>query len=100
MLESRSLLALTIILALTIGASMYMHWFVVCRELYKHGARFPTGFLLWRQWRELRAFKDALAADARPLTIYYLNCILLIFNLVTLVVVLYWSLWAHTGPRG
>ncbi len=97
--EDRELLALVIMLALSVGASMVLHWFVVCRELYRNGAHFPTGFLFWRQWRELRAFKDALAADCRPLTLYYLGCILITFNLLLLVVVLYWALWSQTGPR-
>ena len=99
MQHDRILLALTIILASSVGLSMCLHWFVVCRELYKGGAHFPTGLLLWRQLREMRAFKDARAADGRSLTTYYVGCVLIAFNLLLLLFVLYWVLWSQTGPR-
>jgi hypothetical protein len=97
MQDNRLLLALTIILGSGVGLSMLLHWFIVCPILYKHGARFPTGLLVWRQWREMRLFKEVLAAEARSLTVYYAGCALLVFNFVLLIVVLYATLWAKTG---
>ena len=99
-MQDRQLLAFVTLLAVTVGMSMILHWFVVCRDLYKSGERFPTGLLIWRQFHELRLFKDLRAAQSRSLTVYYVSFILIWFNLLLLFIVVGRVLWEKTHPYG
>lgn len=78
---------------------MVIHWFIVCRALYKDGARFPTGFAIWRTFRELRAYKDMCSARGEPLNVYYIAFILAWFNILLLFGVLLRILWTVTHPE-
>jgi hypothetical protein len=80
--QNRDLLALTILLGVVLVANILLHWFVVCRCLYRHGARLPTGLLFWRVFPELRRYRDFTCARARPLTFYYTGFILTWFTLL------------------
>jgi hypothetical protein len=69
-------------LVLTIIANIALHWSVICRELYRGGARFPTGLLFWRVFAELRSYRQLQLARGRSLDIYYAAFILSWFNLL------------------
>ena len=96
----RQLLALVTILAIGVGTSMVIHWFIVCRELYKNGYRFPTGFLFWRQFHELRLFRSLRSAQARSVTLYYIAFILIWFNLLLLIGVVARAIYERMNPYG
>jgi hypothetical protein len=80
--QNRDLLGMIILLGVSLGANILLHWIVVCRRLYRHGARFPTGLFFWRVFPELRKYRDLTCAAARPLTFYYICFILAWFNLL------------------
>jgi hypothetical protein len=99
-MHDRQLLGLVILLAVSAGVSMILHWFVVCRALYKHGFKFPTGFVFWRAFRELRAYKNVCSALGQPVDVYYIAFILSWFNILLLSGVLLRILWQATHPEG
>jgi hypothetical protein len=80
--QNRDLLGLMILLGVSLVANMLLHWMVVCRRLYRHGARLPTGLLFWRVFPELRKYRDLTCAAAKPLTFYYTGFILTWFTLL------------------
>ncbi len=80
--QNRDLLALTILLGVSLVTSLLLHWMVICRRLYRHGARLPTGLLFWRVFPELRRYRDLTCAKAKPLTYYYVGFILTWFTLL------------------
>src|SRR5580704_6909497 len=80
--QNRDLLALMILLGVSLTANILLHWMVVCRRLYRHGARLPTGLLFWRVFPELRKYRDLTCAKAKPLTFYYTGFILTWFTLL------------------
>jgi hypothetical protein len=98
--QDQALLALVIVLAASVVVTMVIHWFVVCRALYKHGARFPTGFVFWRAFHELRLFKELRSGEARSLSIYFVAFILSWFNLLLLFGIVVRVLWNATHPQG
>jgi hypothetical protein len=98
--QDQSLLALLILLATFVCASMIVHWFVVCRVLYKHGSRFPTGFVFWRTFHELRLYKKLRSAQGRSPTIYYVAFILSWFDLLLLFGIVIRIFWNATHPMG
>jgi hypothetical protein len=67
--------------------TLTLYWFVVCVKLYRYGARFPTGLKPWCYFRDLRAYKEILLSEDRPVTIYYV-LLLLTWLLVALSLVL------------
>jgi hypothetical protein len=95
---SRELLGLTILLAVSIAAQFGLHWFRVCRKLYGHGAKFPTGFLFWRWFKELRRYRDLLAARGEDPSSYHIMFILTWFNFLLALVVVVRALWEYTHP--
>lgn len=99
-MQDQSLLGLVILLGTFVTASMILHWFVVCRALYKHGARFPTGFVFWRAFHELRLYKELRSAHGRSLSVYYAAFILLWFNLLLLFGIVMRIVWSTTHPMG
>jgi hypothetical protein len=80
--QNRDLLGLIILLGASLITSILLHWFVVCRQLYRRGARFPTGVFFWRVFPELRKYRDLTCAAGRPLTFYYTGYILTWFTLL------------------
>jgi hypothetical protein len=80
--QNRDLLGMIILLGVSLSANILLHWIVVCRRLYRHGARLPTGLLFWRVFPELRKYRDFTCAAAKPLTFYYTGFILTWFNLL------------------
>jgi hypothetical protein len=80
--QNRDLFALMILLGVSLVANILLHWVVVCRRLYRHGARLPTGLLFWRVFPELRRYRDLTCAKAKPLTYYYAGFILTWFTLL------------------
>ena len=96
--ENRDVIGLMILLGVTGLANMLVHWFAVCPRLYRRGARFPTGLLFWRVFRELRTYRDFMVARSRPLTFYYLDFILSWFNLLLALAFALRLLWMQTHP--
>ena len=80
--QNRDLLALMILLGVSLITNILLHWMVICRRLYRHGARLPTGLLFWRVFPELRKYRDLTCARAKPLTFYYTGFILTWFTLL------------------
>jgi len=52
--------------------TLLLYWFVVCAVLYWHGARFPTGLMPWRYFRDLQDYKEIIAAKGKTSSLYYL----------------------------
>lgn len=94
----REILALVVLLAVSLIVSVLTHWLVICRTLYQHGARFPTGLFFWRAFHELRRYKDVLSAKGRPLTFYYFAFILAWFNLLLALGIALRLLWKQSHP--
>ena len=93
---SRQLIGVSLLLVASLAVQLGLHWFVVCRALYKHGAKFPTGLLVWRWFKELRGYRDVLAARGDDLAPYYIIFILTWFNLLLGFVVVVRALWERT----
>jgi hypothetical protein len=98
--QNRDLLALMILLGVSLIANILLHWMVVCRRLYRHGARLPTGLLFWRVFPELRRYRDLTCAKAKPLTFYYTGFILTWFTLLLALGVAARILYLQTHPAG
>jgi hypothetical protein len=98
--QNQDLLGLLIILSASVAANLLTYWFVICPCLYRRGARFPTGLLLWRMFAELRRYKEIKAADAMPSTPYYLSFILAWFNLLLALGTAIRMLWAQSHVPG
>jgi hypothetical protein len=94
--QNRDLLALMILLGMSLVANILLHWIVVCRRLYRHGARLPTGLLFWRVFPELRKYRDLTCAAAKPLTFYYTGFILTWFTLLLALAVAGRILWLQS----
>jgi hypothetical protein len=80
--QNHDLLGLIILLGASLITNILLHWFVICRQLYRKGARFPTGLFFWRVFPELRKYRDLTCAAGRPLTFYYTGYILTWFTLL------------------
>ncbi len=80
---------------------LVLYWLVICPQLYRHGAKPPTGLMFWRFFRELKAYKDIQGMRGKTLTLYYLMPLLLWFNFFLLLIVLVRALWEknHTFPE-
>jgi hypothetical protein len=98
--QNRDLLALMILLGVSLVANILLHWMVVCRRLYRHGARLPTGLLFWRVFLELRKYRDLTCAKAKPLTFYYTGFILTWFTLLLALALAVRILYLQTHPAG
>ena len=94
--QNRDLLGLMILLGVSLGVNISLHWFVVCRRLYRHGARFPTGLLFWRMFPELRRYRDLTCAKAESLTYYYTGFILTWFTLLLALALAVRILWLQS----
>jgi hypothetical protein len=98
--QNRDLLALMILLGVSLLTNILLHWMVVCRRLYRYGARFPTGLLFWRVFPELRRYRDLTCAKAKPLTFYYTGFILTWFTLLLALALAVRILYLQTHPVG
>ena len=96
--ENKEILSLLVLLAITLLGNILMHWTVVCTCLYRHGARFPTGLLFWRMFRELRRYKNLTSRVGKPLSLYYFAFILMWFNLLLAIAIVLRTLWIHSNP--
>jgi hypothetical protein len=97
--DNQELIGLLSLLGVSVVSSILLHWVVICRYLYRRGARFPTGLLFWRVFRELRQYKDLVTAGARPPTAYFLGFILAWFNLLLALAIALRILWIQS-PHG
>jgi hypothetical protein len=97
-MHDRQLWGLVVLLGMLVAANILIHWLIVCRALYKHGSRFPTGFLFWRVFKEMRAYRELCKARGRPLTTYYVAFILAWFNLLLAFATALRALWEQTHP--
>ncbi len=95
----RALPGLLILWSCSIGLQLFLHWFAVSRMLYRYGARFPTGFLPWRIFRELRDYRELLRAEARILNPYYFYVVLFVFNVLLGLTLGLYFLWQHTAVQ-
>lgn len=97
--ENGDVIGLMILLGVCVLANVLIHWLAICPRLYRHGARFPTGFFFWRVLRELRTYRDLTTARGRSLTFYYLDFILSWFSLLLAIAFVLRLLWVqtHTG---
>jgi hypothetical protein len=91
--QNHDLLGLVILLGVSLGVNILLHWTVVCPRLYRKGARFPTGLLFWRVFPEMRRYRDLTAAAAKPLTFYYMGFILTWFTLLLALALALRVLW-------
>jgi hypothetical protein len=98
--ENQELLGLVILLGVSVIASIFVHWIAICGRLYRHGARFPTGLLFWRVFRELRKYRDLTCGLGKPLTLYYFAFILAWFNLLLAFAIAIRMLWLQSHPGG
>jgi len=97
--DNQEIIGLLSLLGASVISSILLHWFVICRYLYRHGARFPTGLLFWRVFQELRQYKDLVTASGRPPTFYFLGFILAWFNLLLALAIALRILWIQS-PHG
>jgi hypothetical protein len=95
---SRELIGLTLLLAVSVATQIALHCFRVCRKLYGHGAKFPTGLLFWRWFKELRRYRDLLAARGEDPSWYHIMFILTWFNLLLAFGLSVRALWEQTHP--
>ena len=98
--HNQELLALVILLAVSVVASVLLHWIVICPALYRRGARFPTGLLFWRVFNELRRYKEIKTAVGNSLTPYYFSFILAWFNMLLALGTALRVLWTESHPPG
>ena len=96
--ENRELLGLVVLLGVTLLGNIFFHWGVICACLYRHGARFPTGLLFWRVFRELRRYKSLIGRAGKPLSLYYFAFILAWFNLLLAFAIVLRMLWDQSHP--
>jgi len=89
-------MGLVILLGALVATNVLIYWLVVCRTLYKRGARFPTGLLFWRFFHELRIYREICRARGSPLTIYFITFILTWFNLLLALGTALRALWEQT----
>ncbi|HUJ70867.1 MAG TPA: hypothetical protein VLZ30_01395 [Verrucomicrobiae bacterium] len=97
--ENREILALVVLLGITLLSSILLHWTVICTCLYRHGARFPTGLLFWRVFRELRRYRNLTSRVGKPLSLYYFAFILAWFNLLLALAITLRMLWFQSHPN-
>jgi|YelNatPaOPRAMG01_1025707.scaffolds.fasta_scaffold15877_6 hypothetical protein len=93
----KTMTAFLLLWIISIGVQLLLHWLMICPALYRHGQRFPTGFLPWRVFRELRIYRSLLTAEARSLNRYYLYLLLFWFNILLGLVLGLLVLWDHTS---
>jgi hypothetical protein len=96
--QSSLFIPLAMLLAAGLAINLLLYWLVVCRVLYKFGARFPTGVAFWRIPNELKAFRDICSTHGRSLGTYVAFIILFWFNSIMTVIVLLRVLWERTQP--
>ena len=97
--QNHDLFGLIVLLAVSVVANVLLHWVIVCRRLYRHGAGLPTGLLFWRVFAELRRYRDLTSGSGRPLTFFYMSFILAWFNLLLAFALALRALWlqSHIG---
>jgi hypothetical protein len=96
--ENKEILGMIVLLGTTLLGHILLHWTVVCPCLYRHGARFPTGLLFWRAFRELRRYRNLTSRKGKPLSLYYFIFILAWFNLLLAIVTALRMLWFQSHP--
>ena len=97
MMKDPVLMALLILLALAFSVRAALRWFVIRRALRRHGTHHHAPLHFWRMSRELRAYKDLRAAQARDLSVYYVVVILRVFTIAVLIVAAVRALWLNSG---
>ena len=96
--ENKEILSLFVLLGITALGNILMHWLVICTCLYRNGARFPTGLLFWRMFRELRRYRTLTSRVGKPLSLYYFAFILTWFNLLLALAIALRMLWFQSHP--
>ena len=94
-----------IIMGLAVAAAglaaitLLLYWFVICITLYWHGARFPTGLMPWRYFRDLRDYREIRAAQGRSVTLYYMMLFLTwtTFAVVLMLGATFWRYYSETS---
>src|SRR5438309_3797149 len=74
------------------------YWFVVCRKLYRAGARFPTGLLPWRYFQDMAMYKDICRSQSDSLSHYYIMILTVWFNFALGVVLAMMWLYGLENP--
>jgi hypothetical protein len=92
------LIPLSALLIAGVVIDLVLYWFVICRTLYKFGAKFPTGIAFWRIPRELKAFRDICSTRGKSFTPYAAFLILFGFNFLMAIVLVLRLLWERTSP--
>jgi hypothetical protein len=93
--EAQYLTAASRLMIAGAGLTLLLYWGLVCPELYRHGARFPTGLALHRFMRDLRRYQALRLADGQPCDLYYALLLLAWFTAGTVVVVA--VVWLNGG---
>ena len=99
-MHDRELAGLGTLLGILVAANLLIHWLIICRALYKHGSKFPTGLLFWRVFQEMRDYRELCKARARPLTVYYVAFILVWFDFLLAIGIALRALWEQSHPFG
>ena len=73
---------LIVLLIVSAAANLLFYWGVVCPALYRNGARFPTGLMPWRYFRDLHGYHLILAAEGKSSNRYYILLFLTWFSLL------------------
>lgn len=99
-MEPRVFTGLLMIWVGTTLLSVVVHFAVVCRRLYRAGARPPVGLLPWRWLHDMHRYKEILRANSDSLSPYYIFILLALFNVVLGATLLVLHLQRLSNPYG
>jgi hypothetical protein len=99
-MEPRVFSGLLVIWVVTSLVSVVVHFGVVCRRLYRAGARPPVGLLPWRWLHDMHRYKELLRANSDSLSPYYIFILLAVFNVALGAALLVWHLQRLYNPYG
>jgi hypothetical protein len=80
--DNQVLEGLKLLLTVAAALNLLLYWGVVCVKLYRNGAKFPTGLLPWRYFHDLHGYRQVLAAEGKPVNLYYLMILLTWFTIL------------------
>lgn len=97
-MENIPVSSLVFVFALSVTLTLLLYWLVVCRELYKAGAKFPTGLKLWQMFRDLRIYREVAAPHHPTAPVHFIFLILVWFDVAMLAFVTITAFFQYTHP--
>jgi hypothetical protein len=97
-MDERVLHGLTILFYATAPLIPLIYWLIICRRLYRHGARFPTGLIPWRFFGDLIRYRESCQALGDSLSGYYVYWLLFVFDVVLGIGIILGHLWRQSNP--